>query len=86
MVLFLRYEILTTGPVSSAKGVPVLFTSTAASGVLFRASVATILLISLVHEFADWVNSASRMFPVPSWNNSRLSPSPNATIDTDESL
>lgn len=79
-------ETHTTGPVSSAKGVPVLFTSSAASGVLFLASVATMLLISLVQESADWVNRASRMFPVPSWNNSRLSPSPNTTIDTDESL
>lgn len=76
----------TTGPVSSAKGVPVLFTSSAASGVLFLASVATMLLISLVHEFADWVKSASRMLPVPSWNNKRWSPSPKATIDIDESL
>lgn len=79
-------ETRTTGPVSSAKGVPVLFTSSAASGVLFLASVATMLLISLVHEFAVWMNNASRMLPVPSWNNSRLSPSPNATIATDESL
>lgn len=59
-------EIHTTGPVSPANGVPVLFTSSAASGVLFLASVATILLISLLHEFADWVKSASRMLPVPS--------------------
>ena len=79
-------DIRTTGPVSSAKGVPVLFTSNAASGVLFLASVATTLLISLLHVFADWVKSASRMLPVPSWNNNRLSPSPRATIATDESL
>lgn len=79
-------DVLTTGPVSSAKGVPVLFTSNAARGVLFLASVATILLMSLVHEIVDCVKSASRMFPVPSWNNNRLSPSPNATMDTDESL
>ncbi len=76
----------TTGPVSSAKGVPVLFTSSAASGVLFLASVATTLLMLLVHEFADWVKSASRILPVPSWKSNLLSPSPNATIDTDESL
>ena len=58
--------IHTTGPVSSANGVPVLFTSSVASGVLFLASVATILLILLLHEFVESAKRASRMLPVPS--------------------
>ena len=40
---------------SAAKGVPVLLTRSAASGVEFLAFVATMLLTSLVHCFVDAV-------------------------------